>query len=150
MFNIKKFEEKHNKLVNDFIISIYVEEFGYECSRKELENHDNSIYINNNNNLWLAFNNKDELIGTIAVVRHSIEDIELKKFYVRKDYRGKGISKKLYNTAINFCKENSLKRVFLWTYDKLDKAINFYTKSGFTELQHERKESGARCYEMFI
>lgn len=150
MFYIKEYEEKYNDIVNNFIISIYVEEFGYECSRKELENHDNSIHINKKGNLWIAFNNQDEIIGTIAVIRHSPEDMELKKFYVRKDYRGKGVSKELYNTALNFCKSNSLGRLFLWTYDKLEVAINFYLKMGFTEIKDLRTESGARCFELLI
>lgn len=150
MYYIKEFEEKYNNLVNDFIISIYVEEFGHETSRKELNNQDNSIFINKNGNLWIAFNNKDEIIGTIAVINHSDNNIELKKFYVRQDYRGKGVSKKLYNTALDFCKKKSFNRIFLWTYEKLDKAISFYLKAGFVEIQKERKESGARCFELFL
>lgn len=150
MFYIKDYEKKYNKIVNDFIISIYVDEFGYECSRGELESHDNGIHVQKNGNLWIAFNNHDEIIGTIALIKHNNKDIELKKFYVRKDYRGKGVSKKLYNTALNFCKSNSIDRIFLWTYDKLHVAIKFYLKMGFEEIEHLRSDSGARCFELLL
>ena len=54
--------------------------------------------------------------------------MELKRLYVRKDYRGTGLSKVLYEQAINLCKERSFQKIFLGTYDKLEQAIRFYLK----------------------
>ena len=127
MFFIKEYEKKYNEDINNFIISIYVEEFGFEQHRAELENQDNELYIKNGGNMWIAFN-ENEIIGTIAAVKYTNEDVELKKLYVRSDYRRKGVSKKLYDTMINWSKDNCFKRIFLGTYDKLENAINFYSK----------------------
>lgn len=127
MFFIKEYEKKYNEDINNFIISIYVEEFGFEQHRAELENQDNELYIKNGGNMWIAFN-ENEIIGTIAAVKYTNEDVELKKLYVRSDYRRKGVSKKLYDTMINWSKDNYFKRIFLGTYDKLESAINFYRK----------------------
>ena len=41
MVNIRSYEESYNKAINDFIISIYVEEFGFEEHREEKEKHNN-------------------------------------------------------------------------------------------------------------
>lgn len=128
MVYIKNYEEIYNKAINDFIISIYVEEFGFEEHRKEIEQHDNEIYKRSDGNLWIALNEKDEIVGTIALLKHNDDNIELKKFYVRKDYRGQGVSKALYEKAIKMCKENGFKRIFLGTYEKLETAIQFYIK----------------------
>ena len=127
MFFIKEYEKKYNEDINNFIISIYVEEFGFEQHRAELENQDNELYIKNGGNMWIAFN-ENEIIGTIAAVKYTNEDVELKKLYVRSDYRRKGVSKKLYDTMINWSKDTCFKRIFLGTYDKLESAINFYRK----------------------
>ena len=128
MIEIKKFEDRNNKDVNDFIISIYVDEFGYEVARNELENQDNSIFIKNGNFFWVAFNENSEIIGTIAVLKHENNNMELKKFYVRKDYRGKGVSNELFDKAIDYCKANDSNRLFLWTNSGLESGIRYYLK----------------------
>ena len=47
MYKIKKFENRYNEEVNNFIISVFVDEFGFEECRKELEEQDNDEYIQN-------------------------------------------------------------------------------------------------------
>lgn len=128
MVNIRSYEESYNKAINDFIISIYVEEFGFEEHREEIEKHDNEIYKKSDGELWIALNEKNEIVGTIALLKHSDDNVELKKFYVRKDYRGQGVSKALYEKAMNMCKESGFKRIFLGTYERIETAIQFYIK----------------------
>lgn len=129
MFLVKEYEEKYNKIINDFIISVYVNEFKHEEHREEIENQDNSIYTKCGGNFWIVTNEEDEVVGTIAIAKHDEKNAELKKLYVRKDYRKNGIAKQLYEVAIDFCKENSFQRIFLGTYNHLDAAIRFYLKN---------------------
>ena len=143
MFVIKEYEEKYNKRINDFVISIYVDEYGFEEHRLGIEKEDNSIYVKQGGNFWIAVDENDNIIGTIAIYKHNEEDIELKRLYVRKDYRGRGLSKALYEKAINSCKENKFKKIFLGTYDRLETAIHFYLKR---RIQRNRKyETRKRC-----
>lgn len=128
MYQIKEFEERYNKKVNDFVISIYVDEYGFEEHKIGIEKEDNSIYAKVGGNFWIAVDEKDEIIGTIAVYKHSDSDIEIKRLYVRKDYRGEGLSKALYEKVMELCRENSFKKIFLGTYDRLENAIYFYLK----------------------
>ena len=93
MYKIKKFEDRYNESVNNFIISILVDEYGFEEYRDELEQQNNLEYIENGGDLWIALDENEDIVGTIALVKHSDEEAELKKLYVRKDYRGKGLSK---------------------------------------------------------
>lgn len=126
MFIIKEYEDRYNKKINDFVISIYVDEYGFEEHRLGIEKEDNSIYAKKGGNFWIAVDEEDNIVGTIAVFKHNDDDIEIKRLYVRKDYRGKGLSKALYEKAFSACKENSFKKIFLGTYDKLETAIHFY------------------------
>lgn len=128
MVNIRSYEESYNKAINDFIISIYVEEFGFEEHREEIEKHNNEIYKKSDGKLWIALNEKNEIVGTIALLKHNDDNVELKKFYVRKDYRGQGVSKALYEKVMDMCKESGFKRIFLGTYERLETAIQFYIK----------------------
>ena len=150
MCYIREFNSKYNSIVNNFIISIFVDEFGFEFAREELTNTNNKNYIINGGNVWMAFNSKNELIGTIAIVKHSDTDAELKKFYVRKDYRGKGISSALYNKAIEFVNQHEFNRIFLDTYYKFETAINFYKKNGFVEFDNHTNENGACFFELIL
>lgn len=151
MYIIKEFEDRYNEDVNNFIISVFVEEFGFEKCREELMMQNNRDYINEGGNLWIAFDEQKQIIGTIALVKKNEKDVELKKLYVRKDYRGKGLSKELYNTALEKSKKNKFNRIFLGTYDRLETAVNFYIKRGFTEIKDlYNVEDEARYFELYI
>ena len=151
MYIIKEFEDKYNEKVNEFIISIFVEEYGFEQFRRGLEKQNNQNYIDSGGNLWIALDEYDNVIGTIALRKHNDKEAEIKKLYVRKDYRGKGLSKELYNKVMEETKEKSFNRIFLGTYDKLESAIHFYLKRGFTQIDELcNNEEGARYFELYI
>ncbi len=151
MYIIKKFEDRYNDDVNNFIISVFVEEFGFEQFREGLKEQNNHKYIENGSNLWIALNENDDIVDTIALRKHNDTDAEIKKLYVRKDYRGTGLSKELYSKVMNEAKENDFNRIFLGTYDKLQSAIHFYLKRGFTQIEESNDdEEGARYFELYV
>lgn len=150
MYRIEEYKKEYNKKVNDFVISIYVKEYGFIEHQQIIENDDNSVYSKTGGNFWIALNDKEEIIGTIGLYKHDKENIEIKRLYVRKDYRGKGVSKALYEKAINHCNKNKFRRVFLGTYEKLQTAIHFYINRGFKEIENKREENGARFFELYI
>lgn len=147
MYTIKEFDKKYNKQVNEFIISIFVDEYGFEECRRELEEQDNYAYIKNGGNFWIAVNENDDVVGTMALRKHNDEEMELKKLYVRSDYRGKGLSKELYSKAMDVSKDKKIQRIFLGTYNKLETAENFYKRRGF-ELYDEKDD--AIYFELYI
>lgn len=126
MYQINEFKKAYNKKINDFVIGIYVDEFGFEEHRANLEMHDNNIYKKSGGKLWFATDKDDNIIGTIAIYKHNENEMELKRFYIREDFRGTGLSKELYKKAIDTCKKNSIKKIFLGTFDRFEKAIHFY------------------------
>lgn len=126
MYAIKQYEQTYNQKINDFIESIYIDEFGYEEYRDIIKSEDNSKYINDGGTFLMALDESNDIIGTIAINKHSNEDAELKKLYVRKDYRGRGVSKALYEEVFKICKDCHYKKMFLGTFEKMDTAINFY------------------------
>ena len=91
------------------------------------------------------------IVGTIALKKHNDAEAELKKLYVRKDYRGTGLSKELYSKVMEEFNLNDYNRIFLGTYDKLESAIHFYLKRGFTQIDNlNNEEDGARYFELYV
>lgn len=145
MFIIKEYQERYNSKINDFVISIYVDEYGFEEHREGLLKEDNGEYIKKGGNFWIAVDENDEIVGTIAIYKRT-DDMELKRLYVRKDYRGKGLSKALYEEAVNLCKKNSFNKIFLGTYDRLETAIQFYLRR---RIQRNRRYARGKWGKVF-
>ena len=100
--------------------------------------------------MWIAVNDSDEIIGTIAIMKKDKNTAELKSFYVNKNYRGNGISKKLFSTAIEYCKQINLHKIFLGTYSTMETAIHFYKNRGFSEIEKNHIDENARFFEMYL
>ncbi|WP_156647202.1 GNAT family N-acetyltransferase, partial [Lentilactobacillus hilgardii] len=58
------------------------------------------------------------------------------KLYLTENARGKHLSYKLLDAAINFAKHAGYKEVYLETHHNLKTAIHLYRKYGFSELGH--------------
>lgn len=150
MVLIKNLEERYNKAINDFIVSIFVEEYNFEKYREGLKKFNNLEYVKSGGDMWMAVDEKDEIVGTIAIMKKDDGSAELKSFYVDKKYRGNGISKQLFNTAMDFCKEIDLNRIFLGTYESMETAIQFYQKRGFNQIEMNHMDKEARFFEMYL
>lgn len=80
--------------------------------------------------VWLARYN-GEIVGCIAVQSRPSNEAQIRWFLVRPIFRGTGIGKKLLETALSYCQQSSLDRVYLMTTDVQKKAIGMYKKVGF-------------------
>ena len=90
---------------------------------------------------WLACLD-GEIVGSIAIDGIGIESegMHLRWFIVDPVHHGKGIGSRLLETAIDFCRQKSAKRIYLWTVSGLDASRHLYEKYGFT-LCHEDEGS---------
>lgn len=61
--------------------------------------------------------------------------VELKRMYVRKQFRGKGFSKKLYCFLEKLAKEKGFNQIILETGAKQHEAIGLYKSLGFTPIE---------------
>ncbi len=82
------------------------------------------------NMLWIAEQAATPL-GSIAVMRNSEEEAQLRWFFVEQEARGAGLGKELLRTALDFCRENGFSQVFLLTIDILPAARHLYASFGF-------------------
>lgn len=98
--------------------------------------------------LWIA-EIDGKTVGSAAIVRVDSKTAQFRWFLVDKNYQGMGIGSRLIKTALDFCRENDYKNVFLWTFKGLDMARTLYDKAGFalTEEKVNREWSAVEIVE---
>ncbi|HCC04243.1 MAG TPA: hypothetical protein DEP51_05245 [Clostridiales bacterium] len=84
-----------------------------------------------NGNFWVAIEG-EKVVGTLSLKNLGNNIGMLKGMYVHRDYRNKRIASKLMDILLKFAKIQKYKELVLETYEKLDVAIEFYKKRGFT------------------
>ena len=84
-------------------------------------------------------NGKD--IGFVEYYPKDADEMYISKFYLHKDYRGKGISRKMLEFVIGECRKQGLHQITL-NVNKYNDAILAYEKLGFTRLRSEVNDIG--------
>ncbi|MGG3466317.1 helix-turn-helix domain-containing GNAT family N-acetyltransferase [Neobacillus pocheonensis] len=98
--------------------------------------------------LWIA-EVDGKMAGSIAITKSNENVAQLRWFILDENYHGLGIGKKLMETAIDFCKKQGYKHVFLWTVSILETARHLYQKYHFrlTEEKQNYEWTGSKLIE---
>jgi GNAT superfamily N-acetyltransferase len=80
--------------------------------------------------LWIA-EEGGRVIGSIAVVDAEDGVGQLRWFLLTPEARGTGLGRRLLDTALTYCRERGMHRVFLWSFAQLDDALRLYERAGF-------------------
>jgi putative acetyltransferase len=88
--------------------------------------------------------------GCVAVRWLDPKTAEMKRLYVRRTHRGKGLGRALAEAAIALAREAGGERMVLDTLPKMREAQALYALLGFTRTQPYLPEPtpGALCYEL--
>ncbi|PIP32335.1 hypothetical protein COX23_05370, partial [Candidatus Gottesmanbacteria bacterium CG23_combo_of_CG06-09_8_20_14_all_37_19] len=79
---------------------------------------------------WVALN-KQQVIGTIAVLEDSVKSADLKRFFLLKEYRGRKIGWKLLQVALDHCNKQGFKEIYLITSTYAADAQRLFQRNGF-------------------
>ena len=102
--------------------------------------------------LWVAEIN-NEIIGCCGVypTKGLNENcVELVKFYLSKDARGKGIGKELMQKCIHSAREFEYTQLYLESLPQFSKAISMYEKQGFVRLNQSLGNSGHKTCNIWM
>lgn len=87
--------------------------------------------------IFLDYNG--EHIGTITAVHHKDENIgEVHMVGIRKDFRGKGLSKMLNSAALNKLKNDGVRYIYLTTDEWRKSAVKSYLTAGFLPVEYDK------------
>lgn len=130
---IRAYSEEYKNETKQFILRILEKEFGLTgISRPDLDEIP-EVYQYERSNFWIAIEN-EKVIGTIALKNCGSNRGYIKRMYVGKAFRGKGVAHELISTLIRFAKDNGYQELFLGTIEDLIAANKFYKKEGFQKI----------------
>lgn len=125
------FSEYTNMLIeNDNSFRKYLDIQHYDEEMKHLETKYGLPY----GRLYLAYCD-GETAGCIGLRKIDERNCEMKRLYVRPEFRGKKIGKQLIQKIITDAKEIGYSYMLLDTLPFLEEAIHIYKKFGFYEVE---------------
>ncbi len=140
MITIQPFEDQDTNHIVSLILNIQQNEFQVPITINEQQDLLNipTFYQQKKGNFWVAKFN-DEVVGTIALIDCGDNIGTIRKMFVKKEFRGKehGIAQRLLNTLEESARINTIKSLYLGTLERLQAAIRFYERNGFTLIQKQ-------------
>ena len=97
-----------------------------------------SEYTDNGGCILLCYED-DKLAGCVGLRRFENNICEMKRLYLRNEFRGKGIGKALVDKIILISKEYGYEKMRLDTIETMKEAISIYKKIGFEEIKPYRE-----------
>ena len=111
----------------------FEEYLGIQNFDDELE-HLEKKYGLSHGRLYLLFVN-DALAGCVGLRKLDEEKCELKRLYVRPNFRGEGYGELLLERIMGDARRIGYKYMYLDTLPFLEKAIGMYRRRGFVEIE---------------
>ncbi|MDQ2720698.1 MAG: GNAT family N-acetyltransferase [Bacteroidota bacterium] len=106
---------------------------GKESFYKDLENFP-TIYYQPPLGTFVLSKIKDVGVGCVGIKKFSYDNCEMKRMFIKPEFRGRGIGFVLCNWVIQWCRRASYKKILLDTNIEMKDAIALYQKCGFKEI----------------
>lgn len=101
----------------------------------EALNNPESYYLARGGYIWFA-RLEGEVVGCVALAKHTDLRFEISKMGVQEGLRGFGIGRQLLLTALEKARQLQAETVYLETNSKLKRALQLYKHVGFRTLPH--------------
>jgi putative acetyltransferase len=103
-----------------------------------------SLFQKNGSAYWIA-EDAGSIVGGCGIYpTNGLPEgcVELVKFYVAAEYRGKGVGNMLMQRSIETAQEFGYTQIYLESFPELSKAVSMYVRSGFVQIDHALGNSG--------
>jgi GNAT superfamily N-acetyltransferase len=80
---------------------------------------------------WVAEDAAGRVVGSIGITRADPGWLQLRWFLIEPGERGRGLGRTLMDTAMDYCRAQDARGVFLLTIAGLDPAHHLYLRAGF-------------------
>ncbi len=113
-------------------------------------------FIEENKHMMIFFAAADEenIVAACGALKHfDNRTAEIKRMYVKDDYRGRGLSKLILRELEDTALRMDYSRIVLETGLKQPEAMSLYEKFGYTKIKpygRHKDDPDSICYEKFI
>jgi GNAT superfamily N-acetyltransferase len=99
--------------------------------------------------LWIALVDGD-VVGSVALRADDADTLVLKRMYLRREQRGRGLGRRLLDTALAHARRSGAKRIRLDTTERMEAARALYEQYGFEQVAGDDPRQGQRrlLYEL--
>jgi len=134
---IQRYDSSREEEVREVVLGVLLEH-GFEYDRlKDADLKDIQEYYFSKGGTFLVGIANGKVVGTAGVRKVNENLCEIRRIYLKKEFREKGYGKQLFEAALKFA-EKTCPAVILKTDSTLTKAIDMYLKHGFTFQKEER------------
>ena len=127
---IVKYRTENKKEVQKLIKTVLFEIFG----KHKLEPFENfEEYA-----IFYVLEDKNKIVGSIGLRKDKDSGI-VKRMYIYKNYRNKGLAQKLYDKIEVYVRKNKIKTLKLSTTPQMLNAMKFYKKNGYKKVREEKE-----------
>jgi len=134
---IEEYADRHRDGVLAVVQEVYREYgFTWEAEGYHRDLYDVPGHYLSRGGMFWAMLEGESVIGCVGVLPRE-DDCELHRMYLRKSHRGRGLGRRLLDTAVTFARHRGWRRMRAWSDVKLTLAHRLYLKSGFIR-DHER------------
>ncbi len=95
--------------------------------------------------LWCMFDG-ETMIGTVGLKRLSDDSCELKALYLEQKYQGRGLGRRLAQTAIDFARKKGYAEMYLDCMSSSVNAVALYERLGFHKAAKYNKNNFADIF----
>ncbi|MGQ9632449.1 MAG: GNAT family N-acetyltransferase [bacterium] len=147
MISIREFVPQFKDGVSAVISEVLYSELGF-APDPELDRDIREIEVQYSppDGVFLVALDGESVVGTSAIRRLSEDDCELKRMFLLKEYRGRGIAKEMMTRLIDFARKRGYKRILLDTAQDMEAAIGLYRRFGFRETEDYNRNPRAQIF----
>jgi molybdopterin-guanine dinucleotide biosynthesis protein A/GNAT superfamily N-acetyltransferase len=91
--------------------------------------------------VWVATRD-GAVVGSVALRRLAPDEMELKRMYLRRSERGRGLGRRLLDMALLWSREHGIRRLRLDTTERMDAARRLYEAYGFRRVPGDAPRQG--------
>ena len=84
---------------------------------------------------FIIAKNNNKVIGIVGIKNLENNICEMKRLFVKDEYKNKGIGKELVGEIIEEAKIRNYKKIMMDTLNTMEKALKIYYKYGFYEIK---------------